>query len=184
MESALDVPVPEGVDGLVVLFEYAGAERDLILGLKHNRAVGSVPDLADQLAAAVRTQPWTDVPTLVTWIPTTRGRRSERGYDQSLLLAKAVARRLHIPCRRLLVRSGRAQEGLGAVDRRVGPELATRRTVDDCVLVIDDVVTTGATLSAAAEALRLAGVPSVLGAALSYAAPHREAAPSRTRTIR
>lgn len=164
------VPVPDGLSGLVVLFDYRGPERDLVLGLKHTRGVFAVPALADRLVAAVRAEPW---PTLavVAWIPTTAARRRDRGYDQSLLLAKAVARRLGLPCRRLLRRAGRAQQGLDAAARRSGPQLAADRSAPGPVLLVDDVVTTGATLAAAARSLRAAGASEVYAAALAYSRP-------------
>ncbi|HUR48727.1 MAG TPA: phosphoribosyltransferase family protein [Acidimicrobiales bacterium] len=167
MDETLEVSAPDGVSGLVVLFDYRGPDRELVLGLKHNRSVGAVPALADRLAAAVRVETWAEDPEMVTWVPTTRARRSERGYDQSLLLAKAVARRLRLPCRRLLQRRGHAQEGLGGAARRAGPELSARRLVAVPVLLIDDVVTTGATLASAAAALRSVGASEVYAAALA-----------------
>ena len=162
-----EAPRPAGVSGLLVLFDYRGPERDLIVGLKHNRGVGAVPALADRMASSVRAQPWT-TPSAVTWIPTTAARRSERGYDQSLLLAKAVARRLGLPCRPLLRRTGGAQAGLDAQARRAGPQLSARRSVSGAVLIIDDVVTTGATLAAAAAALHKAGASEIFAAALAF----------------
>lgn len=163
------VPVPSGVTAVVVLFDYRGPERELVLGLKHTRGVTAVPDLADRLAAAIRAEAW-PAPAVVTWVPTTAARRSERGYDQSLLLAKAVARRLRLPCRRLLRRTGRAQEGLDAAARRAGPQLSARAVPAGGVLLIDDVVTTGATLAAAAAALRSGGASDVYAATLAFAA--------------
>ena len=160
--------VPTGVTDLVVLYEYGGPARELILGLKHNRSVDALPLLADRLAEAVSSRDWADAPTAVTWVPTTPERRRDRGYDQSYLLARATARRLGVPCRRLLRRTGHAQEGLDATARRVGPELSALRSTSSPVLLVDDVVTTGSTLAAAAAVLRAAGVPEVYAAALAF----------------
>ena len=164
------VPLPRGVDGLLVLFDYRGPERELVLGLKHTRGVAALPSLADRLAGALGAQPW-PTPSAVTWVPTTTARRRDRGYDQSLLLAKAVARRLGLPCRRLLRRTGRAQDGLDAAARRAAPQLRAHSAVAGKVLVIDDVVTTGATMAAAAAALRAAGAADIYAAALAYSRP-------------
>jgi len=112
---------------------------------------------------------------LVTWAPTSGVRARTRGYDQSELLARAVARELRVPCRRLLYRShGEPQTGHTRAERLHGVSFRSRaisgfgrRTGRHPlrVLLIDDVVTTGATLVAARSALQRAGVGSVVCAA-------------------
>ena len=101
---------------------------------------------------------------LVTWAPTSVARRRSRGFDQGELLAGLVARQLGVPSRSVLHRTaeshtqtGRSRrERLGGVGFDARPGLAGRR-----VLVIDDVVTTGATLGAARAALERAGAEQV-----------------------
>jgi predicted amidophosphoribosyltransferase len=96
---------------------------------------------------------------VVTWAPTTPVRLRGRGFDQARLLARAVARRRGLPCRPLLRRwAGPAQTGRDAAARRAGPLFSASGPVRGRrVLLVDDVVTTGATVSAAARALREAG---------------------------
>jgi predicted amidophosphoribosyltransferase len=101
---------------------------------------------------------------VVTWIPTTGVRRRRRGFDQAGLLARAVARRWSIPSRSLLRRvDGPAQTGRSLVDRREGVAVVARASAATYrgrpVILVDDVVTTGATLRSGAAALRLAGIP-------------------------
>jgi len=114
---------------------------------------------------------------LVTWAPLSKKRLRRRGYDQSLLLARTVSAELDLPLAETLkkARDVPAQSGLeGEAARRanvlgayraVGPE----RFAGKRVLLVDDVVTTGATLSECAKVLRLAGAGEVLCATLARA---------------
>ncbi len=162
LKAAPALPTPKDVDGCVAALSYTGAGRELVARLKYRNARVSVPGLADAIAALV--DPATvDV---VTWAPTSAVRRRERGFDQARLLARAVARRLHRPCRALLKRSpGPPQTGRPKRDRVNGPNFTATRKAPKRVLLIDDVITTGATVSAAARALRSAGASEIRAAA-------------------
>jgi predicted amidophosphoribosyltransferase len=154
---------PPGVDRFAALVRYDGAGRELVLALKYRNRRQALGRLALALAALVDDP----APAAVTWAPTTAARRAERGYDQAELLARAVARRLGRPARRLLRRApGRAQTGLDRAERLAGPTFAARRCAGS-VLLVDDVRTTGATLAGAAVALRAAGAGSVEAIALA-----------------
>jgi ComF family protein len=116
----------------------------------------------------------------VTWVPLSRSRKAERGFDQAHALAEAVGPRMNMPVRRLLRRTA----GAGPQARRGGDE--RRRAVRGAfeavtrpparVLLVDDVLTTGATAAACAEALLLAGASevSVLTAARAAAGAWRD----------
>ena len=101
---------------------------------------------------------------LVTWVPVSRRRRWERGYDQGELLAQGVARGLELPLAATLrkIRHNKKQSLLtGAAARRANVlgAYAVRgdgSVRDKRVLLVDDVVTTGATLSECARMLRTA----------------------------
>ncbi|MGI9598643.1 MAG: ComF family protein [Acidimicrobiales bacterium] len=104
----------------------------------------------------------------VTWVPASSEGVRRRGYDQGRLLAGAVASRLGIPCRRLLLRRrGQAQARRGRADRLLGPEIRAPRGAPQRVLLVDDVITTGTSLVAAANALRGGGALSVVGLAIA-----------------
>lgn len=113
-------------------------------------------------------------PEVVTWVPLSRRRRAERGFDQAEALARVVARRLAVPVRRLLVRRG--GDALTQAGRDRAGRLAAMRgrfvgtgPVGGSVLLVDDVLTTGATAAACVQALLEAGAGrvSVLTAARS-----------------
>jgi ComF family protein len=149
--------------GITAALSFEGAVRSAVLALKfrNRRAVAQV--LADTLVRRLGlARPGAAHIDLVTWAPTSRRRAAERGYDQAELLARAVARQLGVPCRRLLYRAhGSPQMGRTRAERLQGPSFRARPATRLRVLVVDDVVTTGATLAAAGEALRAAGIVDV-----------------------
>jgi ComF family protein len=167
--------------GVVAATEFTGLVKDLIVGLKYRNRRRLAAHLAEQLAR--RLDP-TQI-DVVTWAPTSRGRANRRGYDQAELLARALAARWRKPCRRMLFRRhGSAQTGRTRSERLRGPEFASRALRrPPRVLVVDDVVTTGATLFAARSALLAAGARSVVLAAVAATpdAP-RQASPAKRST--
>lgn len=112
-------------------------------------------------------------PAALVPVPLSCARLRERGYDQALELAKPLARALHLPLRGDLLRRPRhtaAQSDLDALARRrnvrgafVVPAAAMRgrAALPAHVALIDDVMTTGATLAECAKALKRAGVARV-----------------------
>lgn len=151
---------PVGLDSFAALMVYEGTGRELVARLKYRNARSAVPWLAQGMAALVDP----NEVDAVSWVPTTPSRRRQRGFDQGRLLAAAVAARIHRPCRPLLRRrEGPPQTGRSRAQRLHGPDLTARpwRPPPPRVLLVDDVATTGATLAAAAQALRNAGATTV-----------------------
>jgi predicted amidophosphoribosyltransferase len=182
LRAAADpLPIPPGLDSLTAVIAYEGAGRQLIAGLKYRNARGGIDALAAAMAArieaahveaahveAVRVE--TAPLQVVTWLPTTSRRAGHRGYDQAELLARQVAARLRLRCRRLLVRhAGPAQTGRGLGDRLVGPDLTGVSAAAGLVVaLVDDVVTSGASMTAGAMALRRAGAREIHGVAAAH----------------
>jgi len=146
-------------EGVAAAFPFDGVARQLIVALKfrHRRSAADV--LAEQMVRRLQLPP-VDV---VTWAPTSSRRVRRRGYDQAEVIARSVARRLGVPCSRLLYRAhGSPQTGKTRAERLTGAVFRARRPRQGLrVLLVDDVVTTGATLRSAADALLAAGVAHV-----------------------
>lgn len=166
---------PPGIDGWSAALRYEGVGRELVARVKYRNARSAIAWLADAMAALVDPAGI----AVVTWAPTTPDRRRERGFDQAELLARAVARRLHRPCRRLLRRAaGPAQTGRSRAERHHDLGLRAVGRPARSVLVVDDVATTGATLSAVAAALRRAGTVEVWAVTAARTPPRAGGLPS------
>jgi len=151
------VPSPPGVDAALALVELDQLSGRFVKAMKYANHRDALLPFAAAMAGSVAWRP-----DAVTWVPTTRGRKRRRGYDQAELLALAVARELGSPARGLLRRvdSG-SQTRRSRHERLHGVHLAAAGPSPRRVLVVDDVMTTGSSLSSAAIALRAAGASEV-----------------------
>jgi ComF family protein len=163
LTRAPSLPPPIGLDRCHALLAYEGSARELVARLKYRNARDSVRWLAAAMATLV--SPVSPADTVVTWVPTSRRRQRERGFDQAQLLARRVAAELRLPCRVMLRRrDGPPQTGRSGLERLQGPTFAAvTASLPQSVIVVDDVVTTGATLTAAARTLHAGGVTVVDG---------------------
>ena len=147
-------------DGMRSVWRHSGAARALVHALKHDcledAASVMAPALAE-IAASLRLPP----DTLVTSVAMPESRIRARGIDHGRELAQRVAEQAGLAYRPLLKRerTGHTQQGLGREARRRNLQgaFAACPLHGETVLLIDDVLTTGATAEACVAALRSAG---------------------------
>ena len=164
---------PPAFEALRTPYRFAGLARRALLEAKF-RGGGGVTALLEPLgqAAAETVAPAWRLEA-VTALPLHAARRRLRGFDQAELLARAVAAALDVPLRTDLLRRVRTTEAQATLDaaqraRNVaGAFAAAPGDPPASLLLVDDVTTTGATLEAAARALRGAGVERVYALAIA-----------------
>lgn len=156
----------------VVATRYGGAVRDLVHAFKYGRGLWLADDLALLLQAAYVASYQSAGQTfdLLVPVPMQPKKRRLRGYNQAEILTRVLSRSLGIPCRNRLLRrvatgvvsqtrlrrEERLANAAAAYRLDSGADLTGKR-----LLLVDDVMTTGATLNACAGLLRKAGAASV-----------------------
>ena len=149
---------------------YSGVAKSIVQRLKFERAMAAANDMAAALAYRLPCDEW-----IVTHVPTASRRVRVRGYDQAALIARTLARQRGLPYFSLLARTTETrqvgqkkttrQEQMAAAFQAIRPRLFQNKRV----LLVDDVITTGATLEAAARTLRDAGADEVSAAVFAVA---------------
>ena len=148
---------------------YEGAVGDALRDLKYNNALWLIDDLAELLFACVSAEyPDTEFDVIAP-VPLYPSRRRRRGFNQSALLAASLARRMGVLYKERSARRIRptvTQTGLTASQRAANVTGAFRaghfaRLNGKRILLIDDVMTTGATVNACAGALKQGGAATV-----------------------
>lgn len=158
---------PPGFASTRAAHAYAFPLDRLIQALKYGGRLSLAHPLGDALAAAVMRAPASSPrPQALAAMPLAAARQRERGFNQAIEIARVVARRTGIPLAQGLVRSGHApaQATLPWSQRRrnVRGAFACTRSFEGLhVAIVDDVMTTGATLEAATAALVRAGAARV-----------------------
>ena len=157
-------------DSLVAAYLYLPPMVGVVRALKFGRGEHLGEPLSRALAA--RCAPWTDRIDVVTPVPLQWTRLLARGYNQAEAVARPLARALALPCRPLLRRRPRPRQALlSRAERRrnLRGAFTPRRPLaaGTRVLLVDDVMTTGATLESAARALRRAGAASIHAAVVA-----------------
>jgi predicted amidophosphoribosyltransferase len=167
----VSLPV-RGLDGAVAASAYASALGSALRAAKYGHDRHTMRWLAAAFASQVG--PWAAGASFdaVVPVPSPWTRRMRRGFSPAAVLARCLARAIGVPMRRpLRARPGPRQARLDVVERWENPRrrLRGRGTSPARVLLVDDVITTGATAATAAAHLRDRGAHTVLAATLCVA---------------
>ena len=153
----------------IAAVRYVGQVREAIHALKYGNGRRLAPQLAELIAAKLGGE--FDGADFITFVPITRKKRVERGYNQAKLLADELGRIVGKKPVALLrrARASVPQSGLSLDERRrnVRGAFEATRSVQGRALLIDDVYTTGSTADECARALLKAGAGEVLVATVA-----------------
>lgn len=165
----LDRPDPGATGGVIAATLYGPVSRKLVLAFKHGGRIALAPMLARMIVSRL---PELSGDWLVVPVPLHRGRLWRRGYNQAALLAREMARATGHGLLVDALHRRRATPSLGGLGRQQramalnGAIVATPRHAarlnGRSVVLVDDVLTSGATTRACAAALRQAGVRQVI----------------------
>lgn len=158
----------------VSCFYYEDKVRDSILNFKFGGRSGYGTEYAKYLAECIENN-LKDEFDVITWVPVSKKRYRKRGYDQAKILAEATADILGMKAVRLLDKPvhNKAQSTIDSAEKRRANVMSMYKAVNTDmikgkrILVIDDIKTTGATLSECSRILLLSEAEEVLCAALA-----------------
>lgn len=147
---------PAGLDRAWSTAPHETVARDLVAALKFRRLLSAADLMAERIHWLA---PATLLSGTIVPVPTAPLRTALRGFNPAAEIAAALAQRTELPLRTCLIRRGGGRQvGRRRADRIGHPPLIDARgQVPASALLIDDVLTTGATLSSCARALRRAG---------------------------
>lgn len=162
--EAMRLPVKDSARTSLSTYCYDGVTRELIHLLKYECTADAAAVLAKGMAVTLSCMQL-PLDTVLTWVTMPESRRRTRGIDHGRTLCEALSEITGLPARRMLTRVGRphTQRGLDKETRlrNVRDTFRCDRPPGRSVLIVDDVMTTGATAAACEAVLREAGAEQV-----------------------
>lgn len=157
---------PPGLDRVWSSAPHEGVARDLVTALKFRHLLPVAGLMADRIQWLAPSELLSGA---IVPVPAAPLRALRRGFDPAAELAAALAERLDAPLRPCLARRGGGRQLGRRRAERIGhpPHIQPQGEVPRSALLVDDVLTTGATLSACARALRAAGAHRVVAVTFS-----------------
>lgn len=157
-------------DGCVTVIPYVSLGRKGVLAFKYHNGFNTAKLLVPEIVKRLSDNGYLDHADIITAVPMTRSRRSETGYNQAEYIAKLIGKLTGLPCDFKLIdkrRSAPLQHELTREERELEahqtyfPNKHHRDITDKTVILCDDIITTGSTLSACAAVLRNMGAKAV-----------------------
>lgn len=161
------------VSALWVVSGYSGLAKDLVVYMKYHPSASTASEIGDLMATRL---PFLEKDqTIIAHIPTTASRRRERGFDQASVMTKQISKISGIrsaPILRRLTKSHQVGSGKKARLEHMHEGFRTKNThlfAGKTVLLVDDVLTTGATLESSARTIKQAGAKKVVAVVFARA---------------
>lgn len=158
--------VDHAVDCILSLGPYRGHWGRLIRAFKFEHEIALGRWLGSRLAQACSAHIDVGEVDAITFVPMTPQDKRQRGFNQAEVLARSLARRLHLPVRAMLIktRDTALQSQLSAAERKINlrDAFGLLPSVQEQVLLVDDIYTTGATVEECARTLKRGGARSVV----------------------
>lgn len=152
----------EGLDDLIVSSTYSGIMRRLIIDFKFKGKLSYGEIISEIMTEKILDKNLRD--QVITYVPMHWKKEGERGYNQSKILAEKIARNLNLPCQDVFekVIDTKFQVGLKKFDREENLRDAFHvKNYAQEIIIVDDVITTGATISELTKIAKKAGIKKV-----------------------
>ena len=152
----------EGLDALIVASTYSGIMRRLIIDFKFKGKVSYGEIISDIMTEKILEKNLEG--QVLTYVPMHKNKEGERGYNQSKILAEKIARNLDLSCQDVFEKTvdTKFQVGLKKLDREENLRDAFEvKNYAEEIIIVDDVITTGATIAELTKVAKKAGIKKV-----------------------